>query len=294
MNQLEVLSRPGAYSLVQLCPDPQRMETATVGVVLFSPEWRVCEIGVSSDFKRARRFFGPNCPPDAQLHFSLRNLVSRLKSEEPYLESFDDFETLCVKLSGIFLLTQPRYTKVSNPASDLEELFGQVVTVPENRRLRLRRIKGPAIPDLDILFRQAKFDGRVRYRKEVVVPLTEKKLTVPYAYLNGCLNLVQPVLFRGPERGIAEQAKKLGTDGLFLKKTHGEPYNYQLVVVARFSEQRLQDAASDKVRNVLGELATDYYTVDQLGDLEMKVEREARPLPDEIGSTTKAEADSFL
>ena len=128
-------------------------------------------------------------------------------------------------------LTPPRPLKVSAPDEELKRLFYQLVDGKVGNNSE--PTKPHAFPTLQTLFTRLSSEGRARLDYETSLPVLGQHFTVPYAYQNGVLNLVQPHLF---ERNSARASLDLAIRGDLIKK-HGvnDHQESRLIVISKFS-----------------------------------------------------------
>jgi hypothetical protein len=238
----------GYYSLVQYCPDLLRMEAANIGVLLFSPDRQFLQAKMTSDNSRIRQFFGSESNDWQRINSFKKGFVERLEAEQGVLVSLEDLQRFVATRANEFQLTPPRPMKVNDPRADLERLFSDLFGEehgPEGRA-NLKRYLSKRFDSAGIL-------DRIRKDVPVTVPAFNRQISVPYAYQNGRLNLIQPVRFesRAQEQAVVT-ACKYAVEGRSLY-AHPDPSlgGLQLVVVGKFRTQ--EDETRDVVRRVLDE-----------------------------------------
>lgn len=262
--------RKGFYSLVQFCPDHSRMEAVNVGVVLCVPEVRFIRARMARANMRAARLFGRGTFDPDWLNAAKASLEQRLEVAGDAFVVPEDLNRFVATRANKLVLTVPRPVKVVQPDEELERLFAELV---DRRETPARR--EPLIPELEDAFHRPTLANRIMFNHKVTVPVVNRSLDVPYAYRNGEMHLVKPVLFCADpvDRGI-----ELVTEGDLIQKRSETAT--KLIVVPDLSSQpsrRVQD-----VRKVLTDLFS-FYEVrlvweDQRQTFVNEVEHEAHPV----------------
>jgi len=205
------MSSKGYFSILQFCPDRARLEAANVGVVLFVPELSFLKARMTGNSDRPRRFFGQRNVNSQWLRTTKEAISHRLEREAAYLRTPKDFQKFVDTRANQLLLSKPRPVRVGNPEQELERLFSDLVS-KRRKPSKARNV----IPELERAFSGPKFRGRVR-KHTVTVPVLDRELRVPYAYMNGSVNLIRPQEFKEDNDFVA-RASVLATESNFLKK----------------------------------------------------------------------------
>ncbi|MCC5876103.1 MAG: DUF3037 domain-containing protein [Candidatus Sumerlaeia bacterium] len=191
MQQSDILTAPGYYSLVQYRPDPLRLEAATVGLLLVCPNWNFVNVKTADSLARLEKFFGPVRFDREKVRGMLDALEERTKVMDPDLRTLEDLEKFVALRANEVILTPPRTTKITNPEKDFQRLLNRALgKVPRTRR-------EPSKPDpVKDLFEQAIASGKqVERSVKVDLGLGGRTFEAPYGYQNGTFNLVKPFNF---------------------------------------------------------------------------------------------------
>lgn len=191
MSATDMMTAPGYYSLVQFRPDPMRLEAATVGLLLFCPQWKTVKVGTTSSFARLEKFFGPAQFDRRKVRGMLDALEERIKVIGDDLQTPDDLERFVALRANAVILTPPRVTKVTDPEKDFDRLFARAMGKAARKRGK------PAEPDpVKKLFEEAIESGKqVEKAVKVDLGLGGRTFEAPYGYQNGVFNLVKPFTF---------------------------------------------------------------------------------------------------
>jgi hypothetical protein len=245
-----MLPQPGYYSLVQYCPDPSRLESVNVGLVLFCPDMAFLDVQLARNDERIRRVFGSEGFRPASLDAAKQALAARLHSPTYRPRTLDEFRRFIDSRGNDLVLTPPRPVKVVQPGEELAQLFHRLVERPR----RPRKSRGTLAPELERVLRELVLAGRARRDLTIEVPVLSKSIHVPYAFRNGVLNLVKPQRFSPVETTATHTAMQLAVEGDLIAR-HGEDAEgkKQLVVVASFADEASEFSVRKRVMGVLGE-----------------------------------------
>jgi len=224
--------RKGYYSIIQYCPDLSRGEVANIGVLLFCPEVHFIQAKVAEGNDRIRRFFGQS---GHQLDLTRINaikqsIIDRLKTEKSSFNSLEDLQRFIDTRANLIQITQPRFLKVHNPDAQLENLFDTLIGSRDQSR------RHPALQRrIAREFKKANVSQWVRENINVTIPAFQRKVTMPFGFRNGRLNLIQPVRFEGKRLETVESAAcRLAIEGKSLYDAQRLALQMQLFVVADF------------------------------------------------------------
>jgi hypothetical protein len=236
----------GYYCLVQYCPDQTRLEAATIGVLLFCPERSFLKALTARDNRRIRQFFGREGHDWTRINSFKTAIEERIEVERPEIRSLTDLETFISLRANQFQITPPRPMRVTKPEDDLQRLFDEVVGGPhrQQRARSFQRYVG------DRLFK-AGLKTKVRTNIEVVVPIFNRKVSVPYGFQNGRFNLIQPVRFQaGSPDHAMNTACRYAAEGRSLWENPDPAFGpLKLVIVGKFRPQHPE--TEDDVRRIL-------------------------------------------
>jgi hypothetical protein len=126
----------GYYSLIQYCPDLARLESATIGVLLFCPERNYLRAKVARDNRRIIHFFGIGQDWE-QINSFKRGIEERVAREAESIATLEDLNSFIAKRANLLQITPPRPMRVREPEKELTELFAELVG-PDGRSPRAK------------------------------------------------------------------------------------------------------------------------------------------------------------
>lgn len=130
----------GLYAIVQYCPDPSRLESANIGVLLFCHSRAFCKVSMSVRNRRAEQFVGLHSS-DALIAFDAakESFADRVEMESPAWLTCSEYEgrnglaQFVRHLANQIRMTTPRPMKVGVPKEELERLYRDLVMDPERK-----------------------------------------------------------------------------------------------------------------------------------------------------------------
>lgn len=264
----------GYYSLIQYCPDRDRLEVANMGVLLFCPEPRYLQARLSPGNERIRHFFGDEAGDYKQIQAMKKIIEHRLEVENERIRNLADLQRFVALTANEILITNPRPVLVEEPAVELAQIFDDLVASSQRReppreatlthRLR-ERLDTPQICNL------LKRDVAVK------VPLIGSEFTVPFAYQNGRLNLIDVHEFsQRRERDVVRDVLAKAAQGRLIFK-HEDPLAglRQLVIVAALGP--VASDHRDRVVAVLADHDVQFYDETNIDQLECAILETAHP-----------------
>lgn len=259
----------GFYSVAQYSPDPSRLEAANIGVLLMCPALGFVSARTSTNNARPRRFFGRNAFDNARLNAAKRALERRVSIAQAQLQSEQDLIRFVQTRGNDIILTLPRSISVQDPQRDMDALFEDIVGCETAAIVRA----DIEIPELDKIFHRPFISARVTFDRNVEIPILGSNLHVPYAFRNGCLNLIKPQGF-GPNPSNAERvALRLAVEGDLLAKYPDADGHRKLIVIPVPTD-------GGEVRSQIERLFKEYHVrlvrPSQLDDFAEELERSAR------------------
>lgn len=224
--------KAGKYALVQFCPVPERMEFLNIGIVLIVPELEYVGVKLARSNARIDRVFGKQ--PNSYMDDVKKSFEHRLLHEfsgrfdEDRISDFARRRANDIRISSI----QP--VMVDNPAIDLESLFLELVgkEEPISREPRIRQ-------KLKEAFVMNGVESLLEKPDDIELPEYALKINAPYAYQNGCYNLVDGMRFSEKHSDGFSVAGKKAMQGNLLWKhfERNEAERKRLIVVGDFSRQ---------------------------------------------------------
>jgi Protein of unknown function (DUF3037) len=258
----------GYYCLIQYCPDRGRLEAANIGVLLFCPDSGYLRARFSSGNERIRTFFGDEAGDLKQINAMKKMLEHRLEVEKSALTGLADLQRFAALLANEIVVTPPRPTLVEEPDVELAQLFEDLVA-------RSQRKEPPAEGTLVNRLRERLDTPRlrilVRQNVTVSVPVLDQELSVPFAYQNGRLNLIEAHEFnqRREQDIVRDVLTKAAQGRLIFKHPHPVSGERQLVIVASFGQAACE--YRDRVETVLRDHDVDFYDESAFERLEKRI-----------------------
>lgn len=260
------------YSLIQFCPDSSRLEAANIGVLLYCPGRDFIKAEVSKGNRRVKRFFGEGSFDRVQLNSFKKAFCRRFELERDAFRTTEDVERFISTRANQLRMTPLRPMRCSDPDAELRSLFIELVG---GHAFRTR--ESVSFPELRTAFKSPELFGRIEFEKEVVVPTVGKKVTVPYAYRNGVMNLIRTCGFTGSPDEAVKRAEIVAVDGHLLRKhSCSTTTGMELVVVSRFSPAL--ESVQSRIAGLFDDLGVQHFPGNRLSELIEKVRREARPI----------------
>jgi DUF3037 family protein len=263
MNNL--IPAKGYYSILQYVPDLERAEGANIGVVLFCPDKGFLKAQTATGNDRARRFFGPE--ESIELDLDRLNAFKaafeeRVLAEAARIKTPEEFRHFVHTRANQLLLTEPRPIKVFDPEADLARLFDTLV----GGRRRAARQAQPEAESLartfcDLLDRRGVSD-KVQRDVKIESALFQRTLVFPFAFQNGQLNVIDPVLFEATSTRNIERACQLAVEGNDLQD---RPQPILLNVLGSFKSDHAESV--EQVRRVLDKYRVALHTSHELDRL---------------------------
>lgn len=247
----------GWFSIVQFCPDPNRLESANIGVLLFCPELDFLNVQMASDNRRITKFFGSRGIDLGLINSFKKGLADRLRREQPQIVSHEQLLDFADRRANLIRISPPRSLRVTQPEVQLRELF--VELVGESVRHEAS-VKDQLAESLE----QPSLRSKLYRSIPITVPIDGRQLQVPYAFQNGRFNLIQPVRFLS-ERSL-QTAYRYAVEGESIYQTeHDEFGKLRLMVVGSFRSK--SDQNKPIVARVLENHHVSLYSIDEIETL---------------------------
>jgi hypothetical protein len=230
----------GFYSVVQYCPDRFRAEAVNVGLVLLCLDPHAVRVRMSSNHDRVKKLFTIAKPELQNLKLSTHGLASRIETSVGELRTVEDLAAFAASRANDLRLTEPRLAKLEDIDADFERLFSQLVYQPERYSAAARAVASPAEvlpPGLGEVFHRLSQQRKIWDPEPIRVPVSKRKLDVPYAFRNGVVNLVKPHVFNPGKRAETEAAK-LAIDGDLISRHPIDGERHKLIVVSPYENDR--------------------------------------------------------
>lgn len=275
------------YSIVQYCPSPARAECANLGVVLFVPDRKLVLGRIERSNARAYSFFGSSKVDDVALDAAKRALAGRVRWANGRFENVDAFRRFAETRGNDLVLTEPRWVSSSDPDATIDGLFGELVG-PDRRPSPHRP---SSLTHLEAQFRGERFQGRVRYREPVIVPVVGRMIQADYLYRNGRHHVVIARQFPMDAGEAAQRAAMLAAEGLLLLRhlntvllvaaatsDAADPDEVDAAAAPTDSTETRAEAVLTRVSEVFADFQIGAYPPSRHAELVERVATEAIPL----------------
>ena len=247
----------GWFSIVQFCPDPNRLESANIGVLLFCPSLDFLDVQIATDNQRIIKFFGSKNYDLTLVNSFKKGLKERLRKEHDNIVDHEQLVDFVDRRANQIRISPPRSIRVAEPEKQLDELFAELVGGPTHRERgegdRLaRNLEQPSI------------ESKLYKSIPVTVPIDGRRLQVPYAFQNGRFNLIQPVRFQS--ENPLRTAYRYAVEGDSIYETEHDKFGkMKLLVVGSFRSK--SDENKQVVNRVLENHHVSLYSMDDVGKL---------------------------
>lgn len=251
----------GWFSIIQFCPDPSRLESANIGVLLFCPAIDFLDLRIASDNRRIIKFFGSKGFDLALVNSFKRGLKERLRKEHKLIEGHEQLLDFVDRRANQIRISPPRSIRVTEPEKQLDQLFAELVGGSTRREPSVRDLLAQALG-------QPSIESKLYRPIPITVPIDGKQLQVPYAFQNGRFNLIQPVPFQS--ENPLKTAYKYAVEGDSIYGMEHEKYGkMKLLVVGRF--QSRSDENKGIVNQILEKHHVSLYSMDEVGELVQEI-----------------------
>lgn len=237
--------------MVQYCPDRSRGEAVNVGLVLLCADPHDLRVEMTTSHARVQKLFGIKRPEIKDLQLATHGLRSRIVSGDG-VRTPEDLETLAATRANDLRMTEPRLAKLSDFDADFDRLFSELV---EDRSAEAMAASSPAEvlpPELSATFYRLQAEHRIWKPRPVIVPKFGRRMDVPYAYRNGVINLIKPVVFAGSKRAQM-QAATLAVNGDLIAKHPTDGEQRRLIIVSAQEDAEQAKEVREHVEPLFGE-----------------------------------------
>jgi len=259
----------GYYSLVQYCPSASRLEAANLGVLLYCQELQYIDVRLAKGNSRIARFFGREGLDSFVLEGAKKAIENRVRVGFDAFKTYGDVEQLIQTRANALVLSAARSIKVDDPVSTLDRLFGELVGGAVRTR-RDRRFR-----EVDEIFGRPGLQALVHRPEPVIVPVVNRRLTAPYAFRNGHLNLIRPERFLDHPGGTTGAAMRLAMEGDLLNKYPLVGGIYAHLIIVPFFPAESQQSDRDPVLRLFNEYRVRTVDPPELEDLAAEIQRTA-------------------
>jgi hypothetical protein len=221
----------GYYSVIQYCPDRFRAEGVNVGLILLRLEPHGLRVQMTRKFDRARKLFALSKADLNDLKIASEAMKSRIASATGGWQTAEEFAAFVGSRANDLRLTEPRLAKIVDIDVDFERLFSELV---DGRTTASLAVESPAEvlpPRLSEVFYRLQQEQKIWKPGQIIVPVFNRKIDIPYAFRNGVVNLIKPEVF-SPTRRAETQAATLAVNGDLIQKHTIEGEQHKLIVIS--------------------------------------------------------------
>jgi len=260
MNTEHKKPSKGWFSVIQYCPDLNRLEAANIGVLLFCPERGYLDSRVASDNSRIRKFFGKGVDLK-QVDTFKKGVAERIANEQSRISDHEQLLDFVDRRANAIRISQPRSLRVTEPEQQLETLFAELVGGGTHKRSKsFKRRLSEVLEQPELLPKRVKSVA-------VKLPLDGTQLEIPYAFQNGRFNLIKPVSFQSENSRAAYQ---YAVEGEWIFDNADEQSGERQLIVAGYFRGK-NDENKPRVKNILKRHNVKLYAEDELDDLAQEI-----------------------
>lgn len=251
----------GWFSIVQFCPDPNRLESANIGVLLFCPALDFLNVRMASGNRRIIRFFGSKDFDLSLVNSFKKGLEERLRKEHKNIVDHEQLLDFADRRANQIRISPPRSIRVTEPEKQLNDLFAELVGESARRDSAVKDFLAKSLE-------QPSLESKLYKSIPITVPIDGRQLRIPYAFQNGRFNLIQPVGFQSEDP--LRMAYRYAVEGDSIYETEHDQFGkLQLVVVGSFRSQ--SDENKRMVNRVLENYHVSLYSTDEVDKLVQKI-----------------------
>ena len=263
----------GWFSIVQFCPDPNRLESANIGVLLFCPALCYLDARIASDNRRIIKFFGSENFDWTLVNSFKKGLKKRLQIERQNISDHEQLLDFVDRRANQIRISPPRSIRVTEPEQQLNELFAELVGDSVRREVG---VKDRLAESLE----QPSLQSKLYKSISIEVPIDGRQLQVPFAFKNGRFNLIQPVRFRSNDP--LPTAYRYAVEGDSIYGTEHDTFGkLKLLVVGNFRSR--SDENRQIVKRVLQSHHVTLYAMDELETLVHEILATGKNRSDTVG-----------
>lgn len=251
----------GWFSIVQFCPDPNRLESANIGVLLFCPALDFLDVRIASNNKRIKTFFGSQGVHPKLIDSFKKGLQERIHKEHKNIVDQEQLLDFVDRRANEIRISTPRSIRVTEPAKQLDELFSELVGQSVQRGARVK-------DRLADTLEQPLLASKLHKSVAITVPIDGRQLNIPYAFQNGRFNLITPVRFQS--ENPVQTAYRYAVEGDSIYGTEHEQFGkLKLIVVGSFRSK--SDENRPIVNRVLEGHHVKLYGTDEMDKLVQEI-----------------------
>ncbi len=251
----------GWFSIIQFCPDPNRLESANIGVLLFCPSLDFLDVRIASDNERIKTFFGSQGFHLKLIDSFKKGLQERIHKEHKNIVDHEQLLDFVDRRANEIRISTPRSIRVTEPAKQLDELFSELVGESVQREARVK-------DRLADTLEQPLLASKLHKSVPITVPIDGRQLNIPYAFQNGRFNLITPVRFQS--ENPLQTAYRYAVEGDSIYETEHEQFGkLKLIVVGSFRSK--SDENRPIVNRVLESHHVKLYGTDEMDKLVQEI-----------------------
>ncbi len=261
----------GWFSIVQYCPDANRLESANIGALLFCPALKFLDVRIASDNQRIIKFFGSKSLDLTVVNSFKKGLKERLRKEHEQILDHEQLLDFVDRRANQIRISPPRAIRVTDPEKQLDDLFAELVGGSSRHE--------PGVRDrLAESLEQPALRPKLYKSVPINIPIDGRQLQVPYAFQNGRFNLIQPVRFQSDNP--LQTAYRYAVEGDSIYETeHDEFGKLKLLVVGSFRSK--SDENKPIVNRVLENHHVSLYSMDEVDKLVHEILTTGKDRPDD-------------
>ncbi|MCH7687506.1 MAG: DUF3037 domain-containing protein [Planctomycetes bacterium] len=247
----------GWFSIVQFCPDPNRLESANIGVLLFCPALDFLSVRMASDNRRIIKFFGSKDFDLTLVNSFKKGFEERLRKEHGNIVDHEQLLDFVDRRANQIRISPPRSIRVTEPEKQLDDLFAELIGESARRDTSFKDLLAKSLE-------QPGLESKLYKSIAITVPIDGRQLQVPYAFQNGRFNLIKPVRFQS--ENPLQTAYRYAVEGNSIYETEHDKFGkLQLLVVGGFRSQ--SDENKPLVNRVLENHHVSLYAMDEVDKL---------------------------
>ncbi len=187
------MTHTGFYSIIQFCPDWQRLEVANVGVVLFCEDLEYFRAKIEPGKGRIQQLFGNSLGNIDYVQRFKEDMQFAFDRDAQKVKTLDAMQEYCSQWVNHFVFTKPRPTLVpGDPGNSLNQLYEELFadTVPKISRSRQPNIRGHFLKGLQKEM-GARFKKEIMTSFDVSVENLGDKIRADVGFQNGVFNAIR-------------------------------------------------------------------------------------------------------
>lgn len=256
----------GYYSVIQYSNAPESGEFINIGVALFSSEGKRVDVRFAPNAKRISRLYS-DAPTLAEFKYVTQTFRKRLEAELRLGANRETLEAFAERRTSKVRMSQLRAIAISEIGSTLTALFEDYVPEIPSQGKRGAKVQ----TRLKVALTEEGVEHLLNARPDPIELSNGAKISAPYAYQNGSLNLIVPVALREDMDTMINSVSPFAIRGQQL----AESSKAKLIVVGDGNEST--EAELDEAEKILQSHQVRFFQLDKI-----------KPLADEIRAAYEA------